>query len=685
MSVLADSGTPTNPGVPSAVDIALDGRGYVVDTTREAGFRVSTVPTRRPQQDTSDSQGGGTLTKEGLWSRTVEGFRGGAGQFFSRADVTDRLRLIEGFHVSPSERLIARPKLTNDVSVIDSPVWAVAHPPGGVKGGMVPMVTVPNTGKTLNGEPYWNVFVATEDGVYYYEISPSNSFGTTPTKMSGLTGSIDAMCAMGGYIFALKNSVIYRAGYIGIPTAFDAGQTIQEPDSTAWPGADTCQMFGAAGKVFITSPHSTIPVLYTYDWENHTAGGTDQVTEIITFRSNDDIIGVVDTGSSVFVGVDRIEGTAEIFRLAINPSSGAVSVDERAFVFPAGELLTGLAATDVGVLAGFRTGFRFLAEDGSGNLTAGARVEMGHVTDFAVAGPRVAFVESTIQAGSPSNSGWVGWIDLNRVDDALVPAWWFAHDATAMLGDSLQGVLINNSFLFGVAVFPAHEHDTDDDPQVYVLSASAVNDGVVYALPTSSFSRDSTLWTPWYDFGVQTNKVLHSVRVRCEAAAVNNTIDVYYATDLEDSWTQIGSGQTLTGGGGYTVLDFQLPDGVDFNDVSVRVDVSGTSQSDDVAILGVDIFANPEPERVIEMVLPIRLYGETARPGANGKLHYDVQAELDVLLGFAASADSVHLDWAQESYDILVEDVEFFPEERASTAGWQGIARLRCKRFLAAA
>lgn len=97
-------GTGTSSLVPGVYLVAIDSRPYVVDfsvDTRRDEFRHRSIPLLRPQADTSNLPGEGSLNPAALWRRSVESWHKGAGQvYFDRTDSdSDRFRSSKGVDV----------------------------------------------------------------------------------------------------------------------------------------------------------------------------------------------------------------------------------------------------------------------------------------------------------------------------------------------------------------------------------------------------------------------------------------------------------------------------------------------------------------------------------------------------------------------------------------------------------
>lgn len=72
--------------VPGVYDVAIDGHGYMIDTTFEFGrrdsFRQSSIPAQRDATDITNIPGENTINPQGLWRREQQDWSMGSGQLF---------------------------------------------------------------------------------------------------------------------------------------------------------------------------------------------------------------------------------------------------------------------------------------------------------------------------------------------------------------------------------------------------------------------------------------------------------------------------------------------------------------------------------------------------------------------------------------------------------------------------
>ena len=87
--------------VPEQFDVAIDGREYIVDTSRMSDYWSRTVPLLRQQSDSSNEPSEASLNPEGAWLRGQGTWHRGAGQ--SDQDGPDAIegRFFESLNIDP--------------------------------------------------------------------------------------------------------------------------------------------------------------------------------------------------------------------------------------------------------------------------------------------------------------------------------------------------------------------------------------------------------------------------------------------------------------------------------------------------------------------------------------------------------------------------------------------------------
>lgn len=109
----------TSPGVPAVYDIAISGRGYVLDLESKQ-FISQTIPVQRAQTDTTNSPSEASLSREDLWRRAFESWHHGAGQAYRDRPTSDqyRFRSSRGMNVWDRDTLALLPDTAHGLTSI---------------------------------------------------------------------------------------------------------------------------------------------------------------------------------------------------------------------------------------------------------------------------------------------------------------------------------------------------------------------------------------------------------------------------------------------------------------------------------------------------------------------------------------------------------------------------------------
>lgn len=98
------SGSSSAADVPGRFDVALNGRGFMLDTSGEQSFTRRPIALLRQQADTSTAPGEATLSPEELWRRSQDDWSHGAGQTFLDRKESDNRRFRSSKGVDVWER-----------------------------------------------------------------------------------------------------------------------------------------------------------------------------------------------------------------------------------------------------------------------------------------------------------------------------------------------------------------------------------------------------------------------------------------------------------------------------------------------------------------------------------------------------------------------------------------------------
>jgi hypothetical protein len=378
-------GVGANLDTPEKWDIALDGRGYMLDTGHEA-FRSGhqTIPLIRQQADNSDEPGESTINPEDLWPRGQSSWHLGAGQEYLDAPDSVRTRFRASLGIDPWEE--GKLKVLKDTEQVEANTntyisllrvgtyiyWA--------SGLQLNFTTTPSAALTSsnihNADVPQNVRSITSDGNYVYAAVGSNGLHRT------LRGSV-----AGAEYSALACTLVrYVKGRLMAAN----GNAIYNVTAS-----------GAAPAALLTHPNSD------FTWVDFAAG------------------------TAVIYAAGYSGDKSLIYRTAVKSDGTALDVPVVAGELPDGEIVRALCGYLGYLVIGTDKGFRVAAQSADGNLTMGPLIETGSaVRAFEPQGRFIWFGWENYDA---THTG-LGRMDLANLTAPNVPAY-----ATDLMVSGVQG------------------------------------------------------------------------------------------------------------------------------------------------------------------------------------------------------------------------------------------------------
>ncbi|MCP4225240.1 MAG: hypothetical protein GY773_18025 [Actinomycetia bacterium] len=325
---------------------------------------------------------------------------------------------------------------------------------------------------------------------------------------------------------------------------------------------------------------------------------------------------------------------SEIYRIDVQDDATGLDAPVIAGRLTDGEVVQAIYGYGEFLLIGTDEGFRLALQSTTGDLRIGALVVTGSPVR-AFAGWR-RFVYFTWENVDDVTSG-IGRLDLQNLTDSegLVPA--YAVD----LQYSRNNVIIPDVAIYRGIVTYTH------------MGVGLIFEGSdLYPITTNVGVVESGAIT----FNVAETKVAVSVRV--EATIDPNsgdTVDVYLKPD-DGSYVKIGTVTT----GGSTILHTQI----EGSRLELKLELvnGATLQAVTPVVHLVQVFAHPRIRGVSKGVLPLVLRSSVdKRNGAPA--HYDINTELDRLIGWWDGQDLLTLDEGTRTRTVVIEDYQMAPED----------------------
>jgi len=419
------SGVGSSVEVPSKWDIALNGRGYMLDTDHPAfggesaylgRMGIETIPLIRQQADGSTEPGESTINPEDLWPRAQSSWHLGAGQQYLDQKNSDRHRFRSSKGLDPWT--LGQLKLLNSTT----------H-----------LVTSSNTNLAV---------LRVGDYLYYadgttvnFAQAPFSSFANSVMQNGESAQTVASLCSDGHTVYA-------ALGTNGIHTTVKAAST-----SAHYSDLQATLVAYVKGRLMAAKGASVYNVV---------ASGA-APTALFT-QANSDFSWVAfaeGLGNIYMAGYSGDKSL--IYGTSIKTDGTALDAPVVRGQLPDGEIVHSLTGYLGFVVIGTDKGFRLATEDGAGNLTIGALVNTGTACRAFESQDR--FVWFGLENYDDTSSG-LGRIDLSQLTAPLVPA--YASDLMA----TTQGVISSIATAPGdVRAFAVSGHG------IYLESATPVSSG----------------------------------------------------------------------------------------------------------------------------------------------------------------------------------------------------------------
>lgn len=403
------SGVGSSVDVPHKWDVALGGRGYMLDDKHPSlANGITTIPLIRTQADTSREPGEATINPEDLWPRSQTTWHKGAGQLYLDAEDSDRARFHSSIGIDPwtrgqitlqhdVEHPVASVNVNQQLLRVGDRVYRVDGNDVKFAPAIGPYSAWTDT-VVQNGEAAQSVKRIASDGYHVWAALGSNGIHVNNRGASTTAHYSDLSCTLVAYV---KGRLMAANG-----------QSIYNVIAA-----------GAAPSALLTHPNT--------DWT------------WVDFAE----------GTAVIYAAGYSGDKSLIYRTAVKADGTALDAPIVAGELPDGEIVRSIQGYLGFLVVGTDDGFRIALQDSSGNLTFGALVK----------------TDSPCRAFEPQeNFMWFGWdnydasrtgigrIDLSIQTDSGAPAYasdLMAGTEAAVVQGAVQSVITdaNGDRLFVVS------------------------------------------------------------------------------------------------------------------------------------------------------------------------------------------------------------------------------------------
>lgn len=399
--------TAPTPGVGGQWDVAIGGRGYMIDWESQVPFRHTSIRQIREQSDTSPEPSEASLNPEDLWRRGQESWHGGAGQtYLDRSDaVRTRYRASKGIDPWTRGQIRLLPAAGQKRASVNSNL-AVA--------------TVGTHCFILDGATL----------AYTLDITATTPTFTPLTPVgTALAASAHSLVSDGYTVWAADAADLYYATR--------GGATYGQWHSAAWANTELARF--AKGRLF-TAIGASI-------YNNGAQGSAVPATALLTHPSSDWTWTDVAEGPAAVYLSGFAGDRSAIYRTAIKADGTALDTPVVATTLPDGEIVRGMVGYLGFLLVGTDKGLRFASLAADGNIdTLGALIPIS--AGVRVLEPQDRFCWFGWTSYDATSSG-LGRVDLRTFNDST-PA--YASDLMASsLGTVSAVATFQNRRLFAVA------------------------------------------------------------------------------------------------------------------------------------------------------------------------------------------------------------------------------------------
>lgn len=612
---------------PGRFDIALGGRGFLVDWDSNQFRGPASVPLLRNQADTSGRPGESALNPEDFWRRFISSWHHGAGQSVYDADDSDVFRFHESSGVDPW----TKNELTLLPSVVE--VWDERHP--------YRLVSVTDTDVDylflINGSSTLYIYAHVKSSAPSYPDAISD-FDATFT-----TGGVNIadIATDGTNIYTTSGSDIYM---------FTADATTI---GSAYNTLDADRLWYARGRLMAAKG----PSLY------NVTSGTPPSALLTHGNAGWEWNSVTEAGAYIYAS-GAAGDRSMIYKIGITADGTSLDAPVSAVQMPDGEIITSVLGYAGVVLVGTNKGCHLASPDAEGFLTLGKLLPIGPVSAFEGQGNFV-WAGTSVPYADTSGTCKLWRLDLTEFTAPLTPA--YAED---MIGDATP-----ISKLAGVNVWTA-SIVTFIDRRFWVINSDA-SDGIgdpsyghVYA------ESDVPLSTGWVTSG--------KIRYGILDSKVASYLD---ATMLEPEGDEVvtftlsldGATPASVGGlGDETSTSLAITSGA--NTTAEITATLATDIADNAPFLtGIALRSFPAPARIQVWQIPLIIAERTDWGGAT--VGRNAEGDLDYIIALAAAPDpSTTMSFGTKTYNAFVEDYAFAPSgQRRLTGMWSGTCLVKIK------
>lgn len=420
-------GSGSSTEVVGVFDIAINGRGYFLDTAHEAfkaGFR--SIELLRQQADSGDRPSERSLSPEELWRRSQDGWHKGAGQRYFDDEDADPFRFYTSKGIDPWTR--------GEINLLHATDEKLSSSAGNLL-----LMPVGSYLYTLDGTALKRTASITVD-------SP------TWTTITGTPGASTSITSDGYNVWTAHGaSGVYA--------------TTRGAASTSSYNALVCTLLSfVKGRLMAANAN----VIY-----NITSGSTPSA--LFTHANTDFAWVDFAEGNSHIYAAGYSGDKSEIYKIGIKQDGSGLDQGSIAGQLPDGEIVrTIYGYLGKFLLIGTDQGIRLATPDAQGNLTLGALIETGMaVRCFEGQGRFVWFGWSNYDSGSTG----LGRLDLSIFTDENVPA--YASDLmVSTQGNVLSVVTFQDVRVFTINAVGVYAEDTP------LVSSGTLETGKIsYGLP----------------------------------------------------------------------------------------------------------------------------------------------------------------------------------------------------------
>lgn len=233
-------GGGTSDQVPAVFNVAINGRGYSIDLSRDAGYQRTTLPLLRPSADQGEEVGEASLNTEGPWRRSASDWSHGGGQVAFDKAGSDRARFYTSKGVDPWNEgeltLLHGTELSESSTDTNLKLLAVGDYLFFVEGAVLKRLSG-GVWTTITSVGLGSILSITSDGSYIYAADGSSIFrgllgAAAVTSFS--TQDADFVGYANGRLFAGDADVLYEISAAGTATALTGGDHTNP--AFAWEG-----------------------------------------------------------------------------------------------------------------------------------------------------------------------------------------------------------------------------------------------------------------------------------------------------------------------------------------------------------------------------------------------------------------------------------------------------------------